>query len=73
VLALQKAKHGPDAFTVQAMANVAADYASLSADQASALIKRLEADMRKHAENLEFEEAARLRDRIHQLRELAAR
>ena len=56
-----------------AVAEEAADYASLSADQASAMIKRLEADMRKHAENLEFEEAARLRDRIHQLREQAAR
>ncbi|GFZ95040.1 excinuclease ABC subunit UvrB [Dyella caseinilytica] len=55
------------------VAEEAADYAGLSADQASAMIKRLEADMRKHAENLEFEEAARLRDRIHQLREQAAR
>jgi excinuclease ABC subunit B len=25
--------------------------------------------MYKHAQNLEFEEAARLRDRVHQLRE----
>jgi excinuclease ABC subunit B len=56
-----------------AVAEEAADYAGLSADQASVLIKRLEADMRKHAENLEFEQAARLRDRIHQLREQAAR
>ncbi|QAU24306.1 excinuclease ABC subunit UvrB [Dyella sp. M7H15-1] len=56
-----------------AVAEEAADYARLSADQASAMIKRLEADMRKHAENLEFEEAARLRDQIHQLRERAAR
>ena len=53
------------------VAEPAAEYAALSADQASALIKRLEAEMRKHAENLEFEEAARLRDRIHQLRERA--
>jgi len=56
-----------------AVAEEAAEYASLSADQASALIKRLEADMRKHAENLEFEQAARLRDRIHQLREQATK
>jgi excinuclease ABC subunit B len=53
------------------VAEPAGDYAALSAEQASALIKRLEAEMRKHAENLEFEEAARLRDRIHQLRERA--
>jgi excinuclease ABC subunit B len=56
-----------------AVAEEAADYAALNPDQASALIKRLEADMRKHAENLEFEEAAKLRDRIHQLREQALR
>jgi excinuclease ABC subunit B len=56
-----------------AVAEQAADYASLSPDQASTLIKRLEAEMRKHAENLEFEEAAKLRDRIHQLRERALR
>jgi excinuclease ABC subunit B len=56
-----------------AVAEQAADYASMGAEQASAMIKRLEADMRKHAENLEFEEAARLRDRIHQLREQALR
>ncbi|HPF27647.1 MAG TPA: excinuclease ABC subunit UvrB [Steroidobacteraceae bacterium] len=31
-------------------------------------IKRLEADMFKHARNLEFEEAARLRDRIERLK-----
>jgi len=54
-----------------AVADQAAEYASLDADQAAAMIKRMEADMRKHAENLEFEEAARLRDRIHQLRERA--
>jgi excinuclease ABC subunit B len=56
-----------------AVAEEAAHYAALSPDQASTLIKRLEADMRKHAENLEFEEAAKLRDRIHQLREQALR
>lgn len=56
-----------------AVAEQAADYAGLDAEQAATLIKRLEADMRKHAENLEFEEAARLRDRIHQLREQALR
>jgi excinuclease ABC subunit B len=51
-----------------AVAEAPADYASLNPDQAATLIKRLEAEMRKHAENLEFEEAARLRDQIHQLR-----
>jgi excinuclease ABC subunit B len=57
----------------RAVAEKGADYAALSADQASAMIKKLEAQMYKHAENLEFEEAARLRDQIHQLRERATR
>ena len=57
----------------RAVAEKGADYAALSADQASAMIKKLEAQMYKHAENLEFEDAARLRDQIHQLRERATR
>ncbi len=57
----------------RAVAEQGADYAALSADQASVMIKKLEAQMYKHAENLEFEEAARLRDQIHQLRERATR
>ncbi|WNL45246.1 excinuclease ABC subunit UvrB [Dyella sp. BiH032] len=57
----------------RAVAEQGADYQALSADQASAMIKRLEAQMYKHAENLEFEDAARLRDQIHQLREQALR
>ncbi|WP_430388290.1 excinuclease ABC subunit UvrB [Dyella sp. 20L07] len=56
-----------------AVADQGAEYAGLSADQASVMIKKLEAQMYKHAENLEFEEAARLRDQIHQLRERALR
>jgi excinuclease ABC subunit B len=54
-----------------AVAEKGADYNKLSADQASAMIKKLEAQMYKHAENLEFEDAARLRDQIHKLRERA--
>ncbi|MFC4528441.1 excinuclease ABC subunit UvrB [Dyella halodurans] len=57
----------------RAVAEQGADYAALSADQASVMIKKLEAQMYKHAENLEFEDAARLRDQIHQLRERALR
>ncbi len=33
-------------------------------------ISELEAQMMKHAQNLEFEEAAEVRDRLHQLRDL---
>jgi excinuclease ABC subunit B len=55
------------------VADRGADYSALNADQAAAMIKKLEAQMYKHAENLEFEEAARIRDQIHQLREKALR
>ncbi len=52
-----------------AVAEAAADYSSLDAHSAAALIKRLEAQMYKHAQNLEFEDAARLRDQIKRVRE----
>ena len=35
----------------------------------AARVKQLEAQMYQHAKNLEFEDAARVRDQIHQLRE----
>ena len=54
-----------------AVAEQGANYAGLDARQAAAMLKKLEAQMYKHAQNLEFEEAARLRDQIHQLREQA--
>jgi excinuclease ABC subunit B len=56
-----------------AVAEPAADYAALTSQQASALLKKLEAQMYKHAQNLEFESAAKLRDQIHQIREKALR
>jgi len=56
-----------------AVAEQAADYAGMSSQQASALLKKLETQMYKHAQNLEFEDAARLRDQIHQLREQSLR
>ena len=34
-------------------------------------IKKLEQEMFKHARNLEFEQAARLRDEVHKLRNAA--
>jgi len=57
----------------RAVAEPAADYAALTAQQVSALLKKLEAQMYKHAQNLEFESAAQLRDQIHTLREKALR
>jgi excinuclease ABC subunit B len=58
---------------IAAIAEQGAEYAGLDVAQASAMIKRLEAQMYKHAENLEFEDAARIRDQIHKLRERALR
>jgi excinuclease ABC subunit B len=44
------------------------DYALLNPAQLAARLKQLETRMHKHAQDLEFEEAARLRDEIHRLR-----
>ncbi len=41
-----------------------ADYAALSPEQAAREINRLEEQMYKHAENLEFEDAAAVRDKV---------
>ena len=43
----------------------------LEPEQAMKRVKKLEAEMYKHARNLEFEEAARLRDQIEKLRHQA--
>jgi excinuclease ABC subunit B len=48
-----------------------ADAAPLAPEQAMKRIKKLEQEMFKHARNLEFEQAARLRDEIEKLREAA--
>ena len=45
------------------------DYSALSAEALTKHINRLENKMFEHAHNLEFEDAARLRDLIHQLRQ----
>ncbi|HEY8585971.1 MAG TPA: excinuclease ABC subunit UvrB [Rhodanobacter sp.] len=56
-----------------AVAERAAEYAGLSTQQAASMLKKLEARMYQHAQNLEFEDAARLRDQIHTLREQTLR
>jgi excinuclease ABC subunit B len=48
-----------------------ADVAALAPEQAVKRIKKLEAEMTKLARNLEFEQAAKLRDEIQKLRHLA--
>jgi excinuclease ABC subunit B len=47
------------------------DYAAMAPEQAVKRIKKLEAEMMKLARNLEFEQAARLRDDIQKLRHSA--
>lgn len=47
------------------------EYLSLSQEALSAKIAKLENQMYQHAHNLEFEEAAEVRDQIHRLREAA--
>jgi len=51
------------------VAEQAADYSLLSPAQVVQRMKKLEQQMYEHARNLEFEDAARLRDQIHKLRE----
>jgi excinuclease ABC subunit B len=48
-----------------------ADYASMAPEQALKRIKKLDAEMMKLARNLEFEQAARVRDEIQKLRQVA--
>ncbi|MEZ5461823.1 excinuclease ABC subunit UvrB [Dokdonella sp.] len=50
-------------------AEEAAEYSTLSTEQIAQRIRKLEAQMYKHAQDLEFEEAARARDQLHRLRE----
>jgi excinuclease ABC subunit B len=56
---------------VPLVAEEAAEYAKLDAHAAASLIRKLEAEMYRRAKDLEFEEAARLRDEIHRVREQA--
>jgi excinuclease ABC subunit B len=44
------------------------DYAALSPEQLGAKLKKLEDQMFKHAQNLEFEDAARVRDEIRKIK-----
>ena len=49
------------------VAEEVAEYAALTPQQMARKLKNLEKQMYRHATNLEFEEAARLRDRIREL------
>ena len=52
------------------VAEPAPDYAALSPDRLATELKKLEAKMYKHAQNLEFEEAARTRDELQRVKAL---
>ncbi len=66
-------RRGSKASRASVVAEPSPEYAGLDVQQAAGLLKKLEAQMYKHAQDLEFEAAAKLRDRIHQLREQALR
>ncbi len=51
------------------VAEEVAEYGALSPQALEKTVKQLERQMFKHAENLEFEEAARLRDEIRRIEE----
>jgi excinuclease ABC subunit B len=53
------------------VAEAAEDYSTLSAEQLASRLKKLEAQMYRHAQNLEFEDAARVRDEMKRVREAA--
>ena len=54
----------------RAVADEAAAYASLDPRQVASKLKQLEAQMYQHARDLEFEQAAAVRDEIQKLREI---
>jgi len=63
--ALAKRGRGRD----RQVAEQAEDYAALEPGQLAARLAELEQQMYRHARDLEFEEAASVRDRIRQLKE----
>ena len=69
---MEGAREGPDARgrgKARRVAEPREDYAALDPAQAASRIKALEQQMYQHARDLEFEEAARIRDQLHRLRE----
>jgi excinuclease ABC subunit B len=61
----QTSKTGQDSY----IAEESTPYAALSMEEASQKIKQLEQEMLVHAQNLEFEQAAKLRDKISLIKE----
>ncbi|HET8942687.1 MAG TPA: excinuclease ABC subunit UvrB [Rudaea sp.] len=65
----ERASRGKGSAGRRRVAEQEADYAALSPLRLAAEMKKVEAQMYKHAQNLEFEDAARLRDQLHRMRE----
>ncbi|MCO6412651.1 MAG: excinuclease ABC subunit UvrB [Thiogranum sp.] len=63
------AGHVPGAKRFAKIAEEIAEYAKLSPEMLAQQVKKLEKEMYQHARNLEFEEAAKLRDRIRHMQE----
>ncbi|RLA11941.1 MAG: excinuclease ABC subunit B, partial [Gammaproteobacteria bacterium] len=69
IIDIIKITYGDDHRAVeQKVAEAPVHYGQMSARKIGRIIKEIEQKMYKHAENLEFEEAARLRDEINQIR-----
>jgi excinuclease ABC subunit B len=69
---IMEGAYGPAAGSPRDYARVAEpilEYAGLSPEQLARKIHQLEQQMFRHAQDLEFEEAARLRDEIHRIQE----
>ncbi len=71
VKAVGDAMEGARGFEAHAAAAAIAAFVPLAPEQAAKRIKKLEGEMLRLARNLEFEQAARLRDEIHALRQAA--
>jgi len=63
------AGHVPSARKFARVAEELAEYAGLSPEMLSQKVRKLEKQMYQHARNLEFEEAARVRDQIRHIQE----
>ena len=69
---MEGARSGGGPLSAREFAKVAeeeAEYAAMAPEMLARKIKQLEEKMFQHARDLEFEEAARLRDEIHRIRE----
>lgn len=64
----KRARRGPQTIGTAAVAEPRIDYAAMSPETLGARLKKLEDQMFQHAQNLEFEAAAKLRDEIKRIR-----